>query len=739
MVVWRIGDEVSLTSALQSTAMAIGHNNAASQRDSRPEMSQRGRSVRPSTTSIISGRSELSSKHHDRASQDDDRGSMKSARSMKSHNYSTMDMKSVDENSEMGKSRSGRALSDTGSSSTTGHKKASNMFKIDLNKIPGVDRLADSALISYLKIIAEINRSILVLNYREDPRLKFHKNHAKMLPTTPRTPHSPHLHSVASGDFKVRMGFGLHAGWGIEGAVGSIHKVDATYLSPHVNMAARLETASKQYQVPLLMSHIFHDLLSEVFQKKCRQIDKVTVKGSSIPIGIFTYDCLQDQEFTKRTRSDYLLYMGIKKRSGRGSTTSGRGSMNDLSFQDDSLYNLDSSIHSTSSKKRSPQNIENISSMLVNKVSSAYLLEDESIEFSEKGIMLNYESMQLKSTSEIEIPTPRPMSPKSLSQDSIGSNDPLRASPERLSPMNDFAEADDMMGISSRRLNSMAMFKPASNKLAYSPRNISPTTSPKIDSLSEKKILLVDTTNSIPMDEPEKKSIQVDKVSSQPIEESHSSKRDSLSLLFPEIKDIGETSPPNQRPLDSRRSFSSSRRNSLLTRILSDKSITYNEPMDSSVRRSSDDFKIEIETEDETERIPFASIATPVLMLPSGLTSRAESPMPFMQDALSAIPLYFMTPEDSTEEILENDTDLVKLRRHVTEEFIEKFNEGYRLYTQGDWRKARKAFEESDEIMAKNAPSLGGDGPSQTLLNYMSNLNYQAPANWHGFRALTNK
>ena len=28
---------------------------------------------------------------------------------------------------------------------------------------------------------------------------------------------------------------------------GSLQKVDATYLSPHVNMAARLETASRQY------------------------------------------------------------------------------------------------------------------------------------------------------------------------------------------------------------------------------------------------------------------------------------------------------------------------------------------------------------------------------------------------------------------------------------------------------------------------------------------------------------
>ena len=50
------------------------------------------------------------------------------------------------------------------------------------------------------------------------------------------------------------MGFGLHFGWGIEGAIGksnkffvfliffkgSEFKIDASYLSPNVNMAERL-------------------------------------------------------------------------------------------------------------------------------------------------------------------------------------------------------------------------------------------------------------------------------------------------------------------------------------------------------------------------------------------------------------------------------------------------------------------------------------------------------------------
>lgn len=35
-------------------------------------------------------------------------------------------------------------------------------------------------------------------------------------------------------------------GWAIEGAIGSEFKIDASYLSPHVNMASRLEAATKQ-------------------------------------------------------------------------------------------------------------------------------------------------------------------------------------------------------------------------------------------------------------------------------------------------------------------------------------------------------------------------------------------------------------------------------------------------------------------------------------------------------------
>merc|ERR1719230_952257 len=92
------------------------------------------------------------------------------------------------------------------------------------------------------------------------------------------------------------MGFGLHYGWAIEGAVGSDKKVDATYLSPHVNMSARLEAATKQFDCSILVSEDFYNRMSEdnsevsevtgktvVSKRHMRKVDRVLVVGSTFP------------------------------------------------------------------------------------------------------------------------------------------------------------------------------------------------------------------------------------------------------------------------------------------------------------------------------------------------------------------------------------------------------------------------------------------------------------------------
>lgn len=93
------------------------------------------------------------------------------------------------------------------------------------------------------------------------------------------------------------MGFGLHVGWGIEGAIGSVHKIDPSYLSPHVNLASRLESATKFYGVHVLISSaVLSKLLQPHHIQGTRLLDKITVKGSVKPIELFTFDRESDAE-----------------------------------------------------------------------------------------------------------------------------------------------------------------------------------------------------------------------------------------------------------------------------------------------------------------------------------------------------------------------------------------------------------------------------------------------------------
>jgi class 3 adenylate cyclase len=126
--------------------------------------------------------------------------------------------------------------------------------------------MADQAVLAFLNIIKRINRSPVINSYREnaDLREKFGDN------------------------FKINMGFGLHLGWGIEGAIGSFYKIDCSYLSPNVNIAARLEGATRQYGVTILISGQLYDLLSQHIQNLCLLIDVVTLKGCASPVRLYT-------------------------------------------------------------------------------------------------------------------------------------------------------------------------------------------------------------------------------------------------------------------------------------------------------------------------------------------------------------------------------------------------------------------------------------------------------------------
>lgn len=143
--------------------------------------------------------------------------------------------------------------------------------------------MADSSILGFLSVIKKINRNKSILAYKEDADILKQIN-----------------------GYKVSMGFGLHIGWAIEGAIGSKYKIDASYLSPNVNMAARLEGATKQYGVSILISGEFYDLLSDNLKPICKLIDIVTVKGSIHPVRLYTvYVNLNISPSTKKGNNTY--------------------------------------------------------------------------------------------------------------------------------------------------------------------------------------------------------------------------------------------------------------------------------------------------------------------------------------------------------------------------------------------------------------------------------------------------
>eukprot|EP01082_Thalassiosira_pseudonana_P013601 g12334.t1 g12334 contig6:1719012-1722497(-) len=73
----------------------------------------------------------------------------------------------------------------------------------------------------------------------------------------------------------VQMGFGLHAGKAVQGAIGSTRKLDATYISESVEQSEFLESSTKQYGVPVLMSDAFYNLLDSVNKRRCRKVDQL--------------------------------------------------------------------------------------------------------------------------------------------------------------------------------------------------------------------------------------------------------------------------------------------------------------------------------------------------------------------------------------------------------------------------------------------------------------------------------
>tara|TARA_B100001741_G_scaffold209425_1_gene173173 strand:+ start:49 stop:948 length:900 start_codon:yes stop_codon:yes gene_type:complete len=92
---------------------------------------------------------------------------------------------------------------------------------------------------------------------------------------------------------EIDMGLGLNTDKVVAGNIGSEKRMDYTMIGDGVNLAARLESACKQYNAKILISEYTFKKLRGTY--KIRHIDDVIVKGKTEPVGVFEVLDYHDQ------------------------------------------------------------------------------------------------------------------------------------------------------------------------------------------------------------------------------------------------------------------------------------------------------------------------------------------------------------------------------------------------------------------------------------------------------------